>query len=249
MADDPRMVLVTVADLLERADRTLVAGWYSAVSVDAERVRAWLRAHRLPFVDPTHPTAASLVDVDQTANKLVSRSASMLSALGGAAGLAGAATVPPEWVATNVAALRLAQRLCVVYGFDPATDRGQMALCRALASGYDVELPESGPVSLRLSDLPRLFRTPRSSDVSGRLVRAMATGSMWWVVGRVTRFVPVLSASSHAIDARRQVESAGAKMKAVLRRLSDAPTVGVGELEDASELTERAAPGTPHPPR
>jgi hypothetical protein len=231
MAELPELFV----DVLDRADRTLVAGWYDAVSVSAERVRAWLRSRGLPFLDPAVPVEATLDQVDQTAEALVARSAALVGAMGGAAGLVGAATVPTEWLAANVAALRLAQRLCVVYGFDPATDRGQMALCRALAHAYGVELPETGALRMRLSDVPSLFRRDRPpSEVSARLVRGMAKSSAWWVAGRISRFVPVLSASRHAWDARKQVRDAGAKMQDVLRRLAEAPETGIPE--DALEV-------------
>ena len=45
-----------------------------------------------------------------------------LERLGAVAAMGGAATIPSECLAANVASLRMAQRLCVVYGFDPADE-------------------------------------------------------------------------------------------------------------------------------
>lgn len=233
MAELPALV----ADVLDRADSALVSGWYSAVSVHPERVRAWLRFRGLPFVDPAVPPSPPLTEVDHTADVVIGRASTLVGALGGAAGLVGAATVPPEWVAANVAVLRLAQRLCVVYGFDPSNDRGQMALCRALAAGYDVQLPETGPMRMRLRDLAALARPGRPEPgMGGRIARAMAVSSAWWVAGQVTRFVPLVSASTHAWDSQRKVDEIGRKMLAVLRRIAEVPAALEGAIEEAVEL-------------
>jgi hypothetical protein len=227
-----------VTDVLDRADATLVAGWYHAVSVQPERIRIWLRFRGLPFVDPRLPEPPVLTEVDRTAELLIERASYVFGAIGGAAGMVGAATVPPEWVATNVGVLRLAQRLSVVYGFDPTTDRGEMAMCRALAAAYGVEVPETGPARMRVRDLPSLLRGsgPRQG-IGARLVRAMARSTAWWVAGRVTRFVPVLSASTHAVETRGQFGDTGRKMQAVLRRLAEVPNALVGPVEEALELS------------
>lgn len=230
-----------VTDVLERADATLVAGWYHAVSVQPERIRAWLRLRGLPFVDPSLPEPPVIVEVDRTADLLIERASYVFGAIGGAAGIVGAATVPPEWVATNVGVLRLAQRLSVVYGFDPTTDRGEMAMCRALAAAYGVEVPETGPARMRVRDLPALFRGDgsRRQGIGARLARAMARSTAWWVAGRITRFVPVISAGTHAVETRTLIGDTGRKMKAVLRRLAEVPNAIAGPVEEALEVRRR----------
>jgi hypothetical protein len=157
--------------------------------------------------------------------------------MGGAAGIAGAPSMPPEAVATGILVLRMAQRLCVVYGFDPATDRGQMALARGLAAAWQIELPESGAFELRVSDLPALFRpgaSPRA--VGGKLFRAMAMGTAGWIAYRLTRFVPLVSAPIHAYDNRTKVDAAGRRMQQVLRRLAEVTDPGAADVEDAVEV-------------
>lgn len=227
-------------DAFERADRTLAAGWYHSVSVGAEPYRRWLRSRRLPFLDPEEATAPPLVDLDHTAGLVIARAARSVGALGAVAGMGGLATIPSEWVAANVAALRMAQRLCVVYGFDPGDDRGQMALCRVLAHAYEVDLPPNGLLELRVSHLPGLvWSGARLDEVPGRLVRAMARSSAWWVAGRITRAVPVLSAGTHAAEARRAMEEAGGKMQQLLRRLAEAPEQAALDVEEAHELSPR----------
>jgi hypothetical protein len=227
-----------VSDVVDRADAALVAGWYHAVSIDPERFRAFLRFRRLPFIENQQMAhMPSLAEVDTTAEIVIERAGRVLGVVGGAAGLGGAATVPPEFVATVVAGLRLAQRLCVVYGFDPASDRGQMALCRALAAAYGVELPPTGPMRMRLRDLPGLLfpgGAPSRAGLGSKLARAVAKNSAWWVAGRLSRLVPLVSASSHAWDNQRKVDETGQKMMKVLRRLAELPPDG--PVEDAQEL-------------
>ena len=56
--------------------------------------------------------------------------------------------VPPEAALSIVLVIRMIQRLCVVYGFDPETDRGEAALTRTLAAVWNVTLPEGGATVL-----------------------------------------------------------------------------------------------------
>ena len=226
-----------VTQMLDRADARLVAGWYHAVSVSTPRYRARLRFAAKPFVDPTRDHLPTLGELDRTAESVIARAATGASAMSGVAGLAGAASVPPEVLAIMVSTIRLGQRLCIVYGFDPESDRGQMALCRALAAAYEVDLPDAGPVGLRVSDLPRLARPdsdPRSIGAS--LARGLAMRSVWWVAGKVTRYVPVISATSGAVDARHRTEAAARRMQGVLRRLAEVPGPGRTPIEEAVEL-------------
>lgn len=232
-----------VSDLFDRADRVLISGWYHAVSIEPERFRAWLRRRRMPFLDPapesTIPASPPppLAEVDRTAELVIDRASHLFGAVGGAAGLVGAATIPPEIAAAVVSGLRLSQRLCVVYGFDPSTDRGQVALCRALAAGYGVSLPQTGPMGMRMRDLPGLLlptEAPSPARMGSRVAKAVAVNSAWWVAGRLSRLVPIVSASSHAWDNRRKVGATGREMMQVLRQLAESPAEG--PIEEASEI-------------
>lgn len=226
-----------LVEAVDRADASLVAGGYRAVSVSADRVRAWLRFRGFAWLDPDATDPPSMRELDRTADAVIGRAATLCGALGGAAGVAGAPSVPPEAVATAILVLRMAQRLCVVYGFDPATDRGQMALTRALAAAWQVELPETGAFGLRVSDLPSVFKPGASPrQVGGKLVRAMAIGTVGWIASRLTRFVPLVSAPVHAFDSRAKVDAAGRRMQQVLRRLAEVRDGVAGEVEDAIEV-------------
>ena len=224
-------------EMLDRADAQLVAGWYHTVSVSTDRVRAGLRHSGLSFVDPVLEHTPSMMELDLTAEKVIAQAALGASALSGAAGLVGAISMPPEFVASMVSILRMGQRLCIVYGFDPRRDRGQMALCRALAAAYDVDLPSVGPVGMRVSDLTRLSGPPADlQSIGASLARAILVRSAWWVAGRVTRYVPVVSATSTALAARQRTEQAARRMQGVLKRLTEVPGPYAGLPEDAIEI-------------
>jgi len=219
--------------IMEHADRRLLAGWYAGMSVDTATERRRLDALRWPYVHPDRP-APTLADVELTAKRLISVARRRSGVLAGAAGLAGGWALPPEVLATALTTLRLAQRLAIVHGFDPESDRGRMALWRALASALELELPPEGPVDVRLRDLPVLFRpnlAPR--NVAVWLVRALLMRSVRSVAG-VSRLVPVLASGTGALSARRRTAEVGERMCAIYRRMAEAPTSS--GPEDAVEV-------------
>jgi hypothetical protein len=210
-----------LTDLLRAADERLLSGWYRAISVPAESVRQQLRQSGLAYLDPTSGQA-DLSELDRSARWVIDQARHGATALGGIAGLGGLASVPPEVVAQLVSGIRLGQRLAVIYGFDPATDRGRMALFRALADGYEVELPEGGPVGMRISELPSIvapaFLQPRT--VPAALIGEIIRKSAWTLAARLTRVVPVISAGSSAVHARRGIAETGRRMHQTLRKLA-----------------------------
>lgn len=221
-------------ELAEHMDSRLLEGWLHTVSVPSPRVRSSLRSAGRPFVEHGSPRPSE-ADLEATAAWVVGQARWTGGTMGGLAGLGGAASVPPEILATVVHGLRLGQRLCIVYGFDPQTDRGRMVLWRTLAAGFDVELPPQGPVGLRLSELPAVLG-PRDgvATVGGALARAVVRRSAWMVVGRLSRMVPLVSAGLSASDGQRRMAEIGARMSAALRRTAEAPAPAAPE--DALEL-------------
>jgi hypothetical protein len=228
-----------LTDMMSRVDDRLVSGWYRALSVRSGREHRRMRAARRPFIDPKRPEKPSLIELDSTAHWIIEQSRFGAAALGGVAGLGGAASVPPEIVASIVAVLRLGQRLGLVYGFDPDTDRGQMALWRALAAGYDVELPEKGPVGIRVTDLPAIVapRTLSPRTVSGDLAAQIVQKSAWMIAGRVTRLLPVMNSGASAVRGRKTMGEIGERMRQVFRQMAEVPFSERGVLEDALEIT------------
>jgi hypothetical protein len=223
-----------IAELLDHADRRLLAGGYAGVSVDTAAVRRWLDALRWPYLHPDRP-APPAMDIEATALRTIAmtRRRSMLFAA--AAGLAGLWAVPPEVAGTAVSTLRLGQRLAVVYGFDPETDRGRMALWRALAGALELDLPQDGPVGIRLSDVPGLVKpglAPR--NVALWLVRALLARSARQVAG-VGRLVPVLASGTGAWSASRRTNDLGTRMCTIYRRIAEnADLPGVSDAEEVA---------------
>ena len=219
--------------LIERADEQLTAGFYTAISVPPERVRERLRKHRRAFVDPD-AAPPEMRDVNETARWVVEQSSLRAASLGGIAGVGGPVSVPPEALASAIATLRLAQRLAIVYGFDTETDRGQMAVWKALAAGLQLELPSQGPLQVRMRDIPQMLVPVTVQSASAELTRAVLWSSLA-TLARVTRLLPVVSPAFGAVAARQRTREVGDRMIAALRRIVEIP----GELpqvEDAFEI-------------
>lgn len=214
-----------ITDWFVAADARTLPGLYAAVSIRPVRTAAWLRGSGKPFVDGNNPVPSEY-DLEQTAAWVTQQSRLRMALVGGLAGLGGMATIPPEAVAAIVSAIRLAQRLAVVYGFDPATDRGEMAVWQAVAAGFQVTLPQSGAMGLRVTSLPGLaMGRATQENASGKLAIAVAQSSAFWIGKRFTRWfpVPVLSSGIGARAAERRVADVGRRMAATLGRLAIAP--------------------------
>ena len=141
--------------------------------------------------------------------------------------------MPPEALAQVVTVLRLAQRLAVVYGFDPDDDRGQVAVWRALAAGLQVEMPAQGVLRMRASEIPALVVS--SGSAAAEMTRAVLAGVGALVAGRAWRFLPVVGTSVSMGELRREMTEVGRRMQAVLCRLSDHEDAAVA-IEDAEEI-------------
>lgn len=212
-------------DALRRADDGLLAGSYRALSVTTDSERARLRAARRPFADPEALEPVPLQALDATADWLVERAARPAGQASGLMGLAGALGVAPEALGLVWIAVRLAQRLAIVYGFDPHSDPGRMVLWRALAAAFELELPEGGRVGMRASELPALF--------APRRVRPRTVGSE--LAGQMVRRAAHLTASRRTRSGER-IRVLGHRMRDVFRRLSDAPGGPGAPPEDAREV-------------
>lgn len=227
-------------DTVRTADAAALPALYAAVSVPADTTRAWLRDRGLPFLDPALGTVGQprLADVDRTADHVIAQSQARAAGVGAVGGVAGWLALAPEVAAWVLGSLRMAQRLAVVYGFDPSSDRGHVVLSRAVAAGFEVDLPDQGLTGLSVSDLARAFRPapidPRA--VGGRLARAVAWRSLRFVTGRVGRLLPVVASGVSAVDNHREAARIGERMKAVYRRLADPGGASDGRVVDAIEV-------------
>lgn len=208
--------------LAERLDATMLPALLAAASVSTVGTRDWLRARSMPFFDPDGPPVR-LADADRTADHVIAQTQGHTAALGAVAGIAGLLSVGPEVAGWLAACLRLAQRLAIVYGLDPSTDRGQVAVTRALAAAFEVDLPTRGLVDLRLSEVVGAVPAPASPDASS--VGAQVARSLIWqaarrMTGRVGRLLPLVASGIGAVDNHSQAAELGDRMKDVLRRLA-----------------------------
>jgi hypothetical protein len=212
--------------LLTDADRRVLPAITAAVSVDPDRVRQWLRLGARAFVDPERPERPDEAAVLATARFVVAQSQQRMALASGTLGLGGLATIPPEALATGVSSLRLAQRLAVVFGLDPRTDRGRVAVWMALAAAYEVDLPDQGPLGPRVSELPgALIGRIDPKDTALGVGAAVLRGSALRLLANATRWfpLPAVSLGLSLRGAARRHLLAGERMIEAIRGVADAP--------------------------
>lgn len=222
---------------IEGADRRVLGGLVRRVGVDTARERARLRRRGWPFLDPEATgEPPRRADVDRTAERVVEQAGAGQATLGTVAGLGGLVSIPAEIGAQVVASLRLAQRLALVYGFDPHDDRGRMAVSQALAAGLEITLPERGLVELRTRDLPAVLAgaSPGQERMAATLARGAVVRATRAVAGRASRLVPVVASAAAAWGQHDALRDAGGRMAARLRRLAEAPAPR--DVVDVQEL-------------
>jgi hypothetical protein len=230
----------TLAELLaDRLDADLVPLLYTAASVSPSQIRSEFEEDGIPYLDPDtgrNPPQAELI---LAAERVIRDSRNQATALAAAAGLAGAVAVPPEVLANMIQMLRLAQRLSVLFGFDPETDAGKLVMFRALAAAYELELPPQAQVGLKVRDLPMLLRNqvPATRNGGAWLLRQVTQRSVAMAVRRVVRMVPGLGTGLSAWGALRRVEKAGQRMVEVLHRASAGAGWELGEESLAVEVS------------
>lgn len=230
-----------VTDAARTLDTGSVQALYAAVSVSVSWERQRLRRGHRVFVDPDASRAPDPAAVARTARWLIAQATWKATVLGGAAGLGGLASVPPEVMGQLIGILRLGQRLAIVYGFDPSTERGGMALRQALSAGLGIDIPEGGPLGLAASDLPRILAGSAPTEVSVAMTRALVRQSAWLVVGSVARFVPGLAVGAGAWRARSTMREVGERMRASLSRAAGLPDVDAPDVVEAVEVPRSAS--------
>ncbi len=223
-------------ELSGRVDEDLPPYVLQSISIDLSEYRSDLDAAGLAYIIPSSPhhhTPEALALSAQTAIKKSVRKASIMGAAGGLAGFLG---VPPEAAARVLQSLRLAQRLAIIYGHDPGTDRGAMHVRKALASAWEFELPAHANVDIRLSDIPTIVRSNIPANHSGGLwfTRTMLTQASSVVGRKITRIIPGLGIGLGALQARRSARSQGDRMHQSFLRSYRPPAMKA--VEDAIEV-------------
>jgi hypothetical protein len=218
-----------LVDWMDEADGRFASMAYRAASVKTAGVRTALRKARRPFVDPDAKQQPTVAELDATARWIIVRASSRAGLRGGVVGLAGAISVPTEATSHALASLRLAQRLAIVYGLDPETDRGRMATWRAVAAGWGMAMPDRGTLQ------GRAFEIARPQSVGARLVRGVLSHATRHVSERTARLLPVISGPIAARRAQRNAREVGRAAWHVLRALAGWPGEPV-PVEEAQEV-------------
>lgn len=219
-----------------RVDAELLPALYEAAGCRTAEIRHELSEAGLAFWDPATGRRPEAGELEASAAALVASAARGAAAGGAVAGFAGALALPPELVAALVQTLRLGQRLSVVYGHDPETDRGRLLLWRAVAAAWEVELPRQSAVDLRLSALPALLSSQLPMHGRAELARTLATRAAVSLGRRTLGLLPGVGAGLGAIEGRRRVRAQGARMRAVFARAWDGDVSLDGPIAEAIEV-------------
>jgi hypothetical protein len=230
-------------DLGDRLDGGVLPALYRAASLSTSTIRQELVDAGLPYTDPQAGRVPDRVALDVAAERLIHQAGRRAALRGAAGALGGLPMLAPEAAASLVQGLRLAQRLAVLYGHDPETDRGKLLLTRALSRAWKVELPVDGVIGANLRQLPDVVRSrltgPRPEALA--VARTLAGQVLVLAGTRLSRVVPGLGTTVGAVAARRELRAQGHAMKAVFERAWEGDLLpgeqgqGAGIL-DAEEL-------------
>ena len=227
-------------NLQEKVDVEFLGTVIATASLTTADIRTQLREERLTFVDPDG-SAPLEEDLAATARELISRATRSATVRGAITGSLGALGIPPELVTTLVADLHLAQRLVVLHGHDPETDRGQVFVLRAMAAGWGLELPEQSALDIRVQDMSDAIKgqLPTTQIAVNWLARTMAKRTFKRILRRIARLVPGLGMGVGALDARSGARNRGGRMHACLARSWVAPVDVDDGIEDAVEIAPK----------
>lgn len=210
-------------------------------SIDTEAERKSLDEAGLVYCYPDRDCFPELHELDATADVVTgnARRSATWTAVGGSLG--GLAGVPPKLLADLATRLRLAQRLAVVYGFDPKASRGELLVRKAIYAAYGIPWPEESVVGNELLDLPALIqdKLPQAGQAVRWATRAAVMRVLKTPVRRMMAWVPGLTTSVSAYGARKEVSEQAEKMKEVFRGAWEG-----GATSDVEEAIEIAASPT-----
>lgn len=229
---------VLLEALGDRLDDGVLPAVYRVASVPVDTIRAELDAQGLPYTDHQAGRVPDAHELETAAEGLI-RQAGRRAAWRGAIGAAGGvATLGPEAAASLIQTLRLAQRLAVLYGHDPDSDRGRVLLTRALGAAWRVDLPTDGALGVRLRQLPTVVRSRMDQLMAeaGPLGPAVLQRAALSLGKRLGRAIPGIGTTLGAIAARRGLRAQGRRMARVYQRSWEGDLVLEGEVQEAEEL-------------
>ena len=203
-----------------RLDEDLPPWALKSISVEPSEFREMLDSKGWAYVDPkrlSQPTQASvLTTAEKTIDKAVLR-----AGIGGAiSGVVGWVGVPPEVAARVVQSLRLAQRLAIIYGHNPHSDRGVIHIRSALAAAWDIDLPVQARMDMKLSDVSSVVRggLPQTHKTPTWLMRVLIGQATATVGRRAVRMVPGLGSGIGFLQSRSTVRHQGLRMLTIFQK-------------------------------
>ncbi|MFT4979226.1 MAG: hypothetical protein ACI8S6_005136 [Myxococcota bacterium] len=229
------------ANLSERVDEDLLPSLYQAASLSTEQVRRELVKDGLRWHDPESGYLPDAAELDAAAEAVIQRAVRSALVRGAVGGAGGALAIPPEVAASLVQTLRLAQRLGVLFGFDPQSSRGRLMLSRALEAAFELELPDQRALGVRISDLPQVARQqlPDIQRTTAWIARTISWQVARRVGGRLSRLLPGFGAGVGAWDAQRVLRQQGERMKLVYTRAWDGDLLTTDDnVIEAEEIVE-----------
>jgi hypothetical protein len=220
----------------DRVDEGLPPAVFRSFSVRLDEYRFELSSNGLCWVGQADSAAVDAQALDASAKAAIEASMRSAGIVGAAGSMAGLFGVPPEAAARVIQSTRLAQRLSIIYGHDPTSDRGALHVRRALAAAWEFDLPPLLSGDLRLTDLPEVFRAnARSGKIGpGQIARTLTTTALSKATKRVSRLIPGLGVALGLVASRKSAQQQGETMHALLRRTWLPPTRL--SVEDAVEV-------------
>ncbi len=232
------------AIIQDRLDQDLLPSLYAACSLRTSEILTEFAARSIVFSDwRTDQPRPGLSTLDDSAKLLIDQAKVRAGVIGAAGGIGGAVGVAPEVLASLVHTLRMAQRLGVIYGFNPETDRGRVMLWRALAAAYDVELPEQAQLDLRMRDLPGAAarQVPKSEAAAAMVLRRVVNTATTRIIGRGIRLIPGLTIGLAANRAYARGKKKGERMQEVFRKGWSDPPDMADDVIDVLEVSQSSA--------
>lgn len=153
--------------------------------------------------------------LDAVADQFIGRARRSAALSGASMGAAGWAGLPPGLGHLVVVIVRMAERISLLYGFDYRTDRGEIALWKALASATGAQVDWEGTEAQILRRLPAVV-TGTGTFANPLLLRAIQAvlARIAIIFGlRATRWIPLVGGGSGALLNWLQVGRVGRRLK------------------------------------
>jgi hypothetical protein len=245
----PSPIQQAFLNLRERIDEDLVAALYERASLRTEDIIEELDARRLTREDPHSLERPDSQQLQQSTAAVIRQAGRRATVRGAVTGAAGLLAIPPEMMAAMIQILHLSQRLSVIWGHDPDTDRGRMLLVRSFATAFKLALPDQGQLGVRVRDLGRIAgrQVPDRRHTSLLVGLSLARHSLGRLGTGVARAIPGIGAIAGGFEARRVLHQAGIQMAPVYSRAWSGALRIEGPIEEAIEVDVPGLAAAPTP--